>query len=129
MKKSACFTMAAVMMLALGGCGRSANNLGGATDGYGNGNYGSGYTDSYGYDGNTYGYNDTNNTNGYHAGTNTSSGGGVYWDGYGINSGRPFDTNPAGDWNSVGADGRAAGRNVVNGADNFLDGNTASVAG
>jgi len=68
MKKSGFIAMVATMMLALGGCGTSANNLGGATDGYGYDNNSYGYN---GYDGTGTGYYDSKT--GYNAGTYTCS--------------------------------------------------------
>lgn len=121
MKKSGFIAMVATMMLALGGCGTSANNLGGATDGYG-------------YDNNSYGYNNYDGTTGYNAGTYTSSGGAAYWDGYGINSGRPMTDNSTvgstlgNDVRDMGRGISNAGRDVVNGVENVFDGNTAKVA-
>ena len=58
-RKTGFFAAAAVTAMLLGGCGTTANNLGGATDGYGDA---------------VYGNNDMRNGYGY-------------WDGYGINSG------------------------------------------
>lgn len=130
MKKSGFIAMVATMMLALGGCGTSANNLGGATDGYGYDNNSYGYN---GYDDTGTGYYDSKT--GYNAGTYTSSGGAAYWDGYGINSGRPMtDNNTVGntlgnDVRDVGRGVADAGRDVVNGVENVFDGNTAKVAG
>ena len=87
MKKFSFIAAMAAIMLAFGGCGTSANNLGGATDGYGYRTYdNTGYYD--GYNGTTNGY------TGYNAGTYTSSGGAAYWDGYGVNSGRPMTDDP-----------------------------------
>ncbi|WP_304508443.1 hypothetical protein [Anaerotignum sp.] len=123
MKKSGFIAMVAVMMLAFGGCGTSANNLGGATDGYG-----------YGY--NSYGYNNYDSDGapygGYSTGTYTGNGA-AYWDGYGINSGRPLTDNTVG--NTLTNDARDlgngivdAGRDVKNGVKNTLDNSTATVA-
>lgn len=60
-RKTGFFAAAAVTAMLLGGCGTTANNLGGATDGYGDAVYGNNYR------GDLRGYG--------------------YWDGYGINSG------------------------------------------
>ena len=57
-RKTGFFAAAALTAMLLGGCGQAANNLGGATDGYGDAVYGNNDMRGYGY-----------------------------WDGYGINSG------------------------------------------
>lgn len=118
MKKSCFIAIAAIMMLAFGGCGTSANNLGGATDGYG-------------YDNNSYGY---NNYDGYNTGTYNTSGGAAYWDGYGVNSGRPL-TDDTSVGSTLGNDARDlgngvahAGRTVKNDVKNTLNNSTATVA-
>lgn len=124
MKKSGFIAMVAAMMLALGGCGTSANNLGEATDGYGYGYNSYGYNN---YDSDGAGYYD--GYSGYQAGTNTSSGGAAYWDGYGINSGRPMsDTTLGNDVKDLGNGIANAGRDVANGVEKVFDGNTAKVA-
>mgnify|MGYP000850966034 CR=1 FL=1 len=85
MKKCSFIAALAAIMLAFGGCGTSANNLGGATDGYGYRTYdNTGYYDGY-----------TNGYNGYNGGT-YASGGAAYWDGYGVNNGRPMTDNTTG---------------------------------
>ncbi|KXL53957.1 hypothetical protein CLNEO_00520 [Anaerotignum neopropionicum] len=121
MKKSGFIAVVAFMMLAFGGCGTSANNLGATRDDLG-----------FDYDYANYGY-DTDGTaysNGYNAGTYTGSGA-AYWDGYGINSGRPITTgdtlgNPYGnDVNSLTNMSRDVGIGVRNGLNNT----TATVAG
>ncbi|NCC15899.1 MAG: hypothetical protein EOM28_06055 [Clostridia bacterium] len=121
MKKSCFIAFAAIMMLAFGGCGTSANNLGGATDGYG-------------YGANSYGYNnyDTDGTayDGYNAGTYTTSGGAAYWDGYGVNSGRPL-TDDTSVGNTLRDDATDLGNGIANAGstvNNSLNNSTATVA-
>ena len=60
-RRTGVFAAMALTVMLLGGCGTTANNLGGATDGYGDAVYGNNYRG----DMQRYGY----------------------WDGYGINSG------------------------------------------
>ena len=72
-RKTGVFAAMALTVMLLGGCGTTANNLGGATDGYGDAVYGNNYR------GDMQGYG--------------------YWDGYGINSG---DTTGNVDRNSYG---------------------------
>ncbi|MFV0314945.1 MAG: hypothetical protein ACK5I7_07550 [Anaerotignum sp.] len=103
MKKIGLLAMVTTFMLALGGCGTSANNLSGATDDYDNG-----YTNGY-------------NDNSYNDGTYTSSGGAAYWDGYGVNNGRSMTED-------VGNGVKDAGRDIANSVESAFDGNTAKVA-
>lgn len=118
MKKSGFIAMVAVMMLAFGGCGTSANNLGGATDGYGYGYNSYGYN-NYDSDGSPYG--------GYSTGTGTyTDNGAAYWDGYGINSGRPLMDNTAG--NTLANDTRTSLGNGITNANTHVNPNTATVA-
>lgn len=71
MPKTGIIAAAAVTAVLFGGCGKTSNNLGGATDLYNDSVYGAG----------TYG-----------AGT-YNGGGTAYWDGYGINGGRNMTGN------------------------------------
>lgn len=96
MKKGIYSVVMMGVVLGAVGCGAS-NNLSGAKDGYGNEYYygddsmgsdlyGSGiYGNSYGTNGYSYNKSMEYETPDY------SKGGKVYWDGYGINSGRPLD--------------------------------------
>ena len=67
MRKMRILAVMAVTMMLFGGCGTTANNLGGATDGYNDAVYGNYYQNGYG---------------------NSENGGPAYWDGYGVNDGR-----------------------------------------
>lgn len=106
MAKAGLFAAAAAVAVFFGGCGKTSNNLGGATDWYNDSVYGSG----------TYG-------EGSYVG-----GGTAYWDGYGINGGRSMGGTASG-----GANGRNAGSvgsSATNGADGYgassLQGTTAT---
>jgi hypothetical protein len=124
MKKSGFIAMVAVMMLAFGGCGTSADYLGGTTRNdlgydYGYANYGNG-SDNANY---------SNGYQGYTAGTYTGSGA-AYWDGYGINSGRPL-TNEDSLGNPIGNNTNDLvnmSRDVGTGVRNGLNNSTATVA-
>ncbi|MDD4844712.1 MAG: hypothetical protein PHU31_10345 [Anaerotignum sp.] len=114
MKKSGFIAMVATMMLAFGGCGTSADNLGATRNDLGFDNDYANYYDGY---------------NGYNAGTYTGSGA-AYWDGYGINSGRALtDEDTLG--NPIGNDTNDLAnmsRDVSTGVKNGLNNSTATVA-
>lgn len=112
--------MAVVSMMALSfsGCGSStANNLGGAKDGYGVDSYGMDANVVDGYRSSTYG---SDMTGGYNT---TNSGGAAYWDGYGINNGRPI-TN---DLKKAGRAVERTGDDMAKGINRALTGNTSTV--
>lgn len=71
MPKTGIIAAAAVTAVLFGGCGKTSNNLGGATDWYQDSVYGAGVDGAGTYNGN----------------------GKVYWDGYGINGGRDMTGN------------------------------------
>lgn len=86
-RKTGFFAVMALTVMLLGGCGTTANNLGGATDGYSDVVYGNNYRGNMG--------------NGY-----------GYWDGYGVNNGRAV-TEGSTDRNSYGM--RKGGWEIGNG--------------
>ena len=119
-RKRAFFGAMVVAMMLLGGCGSTANNLGGATDGGrtngGGATSGSGTTDSSGMNGGTEN-GSTGNQGGLSGGMMNGgdmSGGAAYWDGYGINTGRPL-TGSNGERNTYGM--RIDGNGVTVGQD------------
>ena len=121
-RKRAFLSAMVVAMMLLSGCGGSSttNNLGGAMDGRDTTNgatSGSGTTDSSGRNGGT----NNGNNGGTNGGTNNGgmmqdggNDGVIYWDGYGINTGRPL-TGSNGERNTYGM--RVDGNGITVGQD------------
>lgn len=130
------------------GCGNSSNNLGGATTNYDD-NYYNRYNGYDNYDYNDYddytddmyglGIYDDNYSNSYRMNddyyknsNDYSNGGSAYWDGYGINTGRPI-TDTTTDYNSnsknlmtdlddMGNNFYDAGKDIVDGTKEIFEG-------
>ena len=106
MRKMRVFTAVALAVMLLGGCGTTANNLGGAADGYNDAVYG--------------------NNNSYN-----TRGGLAYWDGYGVNDGRPVTTQGSTDRTEYGMrkGGWEIGNEVNRAADEISNGRAAANGG
>lgn len=97
------------MVFSFSGCGSTSNNLGGATERYYNDNYDDGYMYNYDYDDEMYGNRYSSNDYLYDSPMDYTQGGSAYWDGYGINTGRPLNDNSSNSGSSSGYDYESSG--------------------